>query len=275
MERYGYRDKARIISIVDMVWSTINLGQTFLGFLAVSAYSNWLNSVDPDHRKEWIHYNNDREGNGGGDIVFSPRALKKLAWMLVMAHFAIHFSQLTFAINLYTGTAKNATAKAPAACRLWFITSSLLLGILGLKLFFQARDTNVIFCMSEIIFRAVGMYIVGEYAKEVKNGAVYPPPPPVYFSSHPVEQPHLGHTLPIFMPAHRDLPPKYEEVMRLAPVNPSLATGSTSFVPPTLASPPLAVPPPPPPPPPPPLPPVQPLPQETPQINGNSTLPPV
>ena len=69
------------------------------------------------------------------------------------------------------------------------------------------------------------MYVVGEYAKEVKNGAIYPPPPPVYFSTHPVSQPRLGHSMPMFIPAHRDLPPKYEEVIREAPPPPPYAVG--------------------------------------------------
>lgn len=73
------------------------------------------------------------------------------------------------------------------------------------------------------MFRAVGIYLVREYAKEVKNGCEwrrgnndYPAPPPVYFSSQP-QRPSDHLSIPInFIPPHpgaHELPPKYEEIM--------------------------------------------------------------
>jgi len=71
---------------LSQVWSTINLGHTFLGFLAVTAYLSYLNSVDPEHRM--VHFENMREAggttNGGannGEIVFSPRACEYTLYM--------------------------------------------------------------------------------------------------------------------------------------------------------------------------------------------------
>jgi magnesium-transporting ATPase (P-type) len=182
MEMY-YRGKSRAIAIIDIIWSSVGLGSTILTFFGLAVVTQQQNERG-DYRK--IPYENP-EGEEGSNNEFyfnSKRTTSTQVNMfanvmlgVVMIVMTIITIQLVAAIRLLKACdIQTDSHKSLKNCRFWCGVTIFFVVIIGLNLFTPGRISvpGQIFSMAQILFRALGLYYVSEFMKEMTHGPILP-----------------------------------------------------------------------------------------------------
>ncbi|CAL8072197.1 unnamed protein product [Orchesella dallaii] len=157
MDHFRYRNSVKVISYLDMGFSLLVILSTILASIAVFALTF--------HEQGFHEF---RALFSKRNSKFELGRLFAIIWIL---SFTFNILQFFAACALLSGTdlVEEEDSKSIQKCRFWQMTSIFLFLVIILLVALHPIPILIGFALGEFVFRAVGIYLVGQFVGELEE----------------------------------------------------------------------------------------------------------